>query len=74
MLSYAAARDRAIRRAVETGQLAEMEFIHTVQAAEGFQPCFGRAEEPCDRFQCRWHAECDALCRVAMMEHEAVFA
>lgn len=61
MLTLAHARDRAIHRAIETGELAEMDFIHAVQRAEGHQACFGRTEEPCPKSRCRWHAECVAL-------------
>ncbi len=74
MLSYAAARDRALRRAVQTGTLAEMDFIHDVQQAEGLVPCFGRMEMPCDRVACRWYAECMALLEVRDVADEPIFA
>ena len=61
MLSLTDARDRSMRRAIETGEMAEMDFIHAIQRADGYQDCFGRTEEPCPRIGCRWHAECAAL-------------
>ena len=61
MLSLADARHRSMRRAIETGEMAEMDFIHAIQQAEGHQACFGRTEEPCPQIGCRWHAECVAL-------------
>ena len=61
MLSLTDARDRSMRRAVKTGEMAEMDFIHTIQQAEGHQACFGRTREPCPQIGCRWHAECAAL-------------
>ena len=61
MLSLANANHRAVRRAVETGEMAEMDFIHTLQRAGGHAPCFGRTEEPCSQMGCRWYAECVAL-------------
>ena len=61
MLSVADARDRAIRRAIETGEMAEMDFIHAVQQAEGYQTCFGRTEEACSQMGCRWRDGCIAL-------------
>lgn len=74
MLSFPAARDRAIRRAVETGTLAEMDFIHSVQEAEGLLPCFGRMESRCEHVTCRWYAECMALLEVRAVASEPVFA
>jgi len=74
MLSYPIALSRAIRRAVQTGELAEMEFIHTVQAAEGFQTCFGRVEGPCARVTCRWYRECMALAAISPTPPESALA
>jgi hypothetical protein len=74
MLSFSAAQDRALRRAIETGELAEMSFIHSVQEAEGIAPCFGRMEGPCEKATCRWYAECMALLEVRAVSQEPVFA
>jgi hypothetical protein len=63
MLSLADACHRAVRRAIKTGAMSEMDFIHTVQRAEGYQPCFGRTEESCSQIGCRWYAECVALAK-----------
>jgi hypothetical protein len=61
MLDIPAARDRAIRRAIETGQMPNMDLIHATQRSEGFEPCFGRCTHTCDRHSCRWYADCAAL-------------
>jgi len=74
MLSCSIARSRALRRAVQTGHLAEMDFIHTIQASEGCDSCFGRMETVCGRFNCRWHEECAELSLVSPAPREAVFA
>jgi len=74
MLTYPAAHDRALRRAISTGELAEMDFIHSIQEAEGVFPCFGRMEEPCDKVTCRWHEECMALLAVRAVANEPLFA
>lgn len=74
MLSFPDARDRALHRAVETGILCDMGFIHAVQEAEGTIPCFGRMDKPCSRVSCRWHAECMALLEVRAVAREPVFA
>ncbi len=74
MLSYPAAHERALRRAISTGELAEMSFIHSIQEAEGTFPCFGRMEEPCDKVTCRWYAECMALLEVRAVADEPLFA
>jgi hypothetical protein len=74
MLPYPIARARALRRAVLTGQLAEMDFIHAIQAAEGSQTCFGRAEADCKQADCRWHDECMALAELSPFAPEPALA
>ncbi len=74
MLSVPAARDRALRHAIQTGDLAEMDFIHAIQEAESHTPCFGRMEGPCEHVNCRWYAECMALLEVRAIATEPVFA
>ncbi len=61
MLDLRAARDRAVWRAVETGEMANMDLIHARQVKDGFTPCFGRSEGVCSQKHCCFHAECAAL-------------
>jgi hypothetical protein len=61
MLSVHVARDRAIKRAIDTGDLPNIDLIHTIQRTEGYRPCFGLAEEHCQKATCRWHSQCMAL-------------
>jgi hypothetical protein len=61
MLDFRSARDRAMRRAIETGQMPNMDVIHARQKLDGFEPCFGRSENVCQRAGCRWHDDCAAL-------------
>ncbi len=61
MLDQMAARDRATRRAIETGLMPNIDLIHQSQKREGFQACFGRSEDVCRSKQCKWHNECSAL-------------
>ncbi|HVP10021.1 MAG TPA: hypothetical protein VMV94_02420 [Phycisphaerae bacterium] len=61
MLDFRSARDRAMRRAIETGHMPNMDVIHARQKMEGFEPCFGRTEMVCQRTGCRWHGDCAAL-------------
>lgn len=61
MLDVHTARDRAVRRAIQTGEMPNLDLIHTMQKAEGCQPCFGRTESPCAETICRWHEQCMAL-------------
>ena len=74
MLTFQEARQRALRRAIDTGDLAEMDFIHAVQEAEGLAPCFGRMEGPCERVSCRWYQECMALLEVREVAEEPMFS
>jgi hypothetical protein len=73
MLSLADARDRSMRRAIETGEMGEMEFVHAIQRAERHKVCFGRMEEPCSRIGCRWHAECVALADTEAFPKEPMY-
>jgi len=61
MLDIHAARDRAIRRAIETGHMPNIDLIHTIQKTEGYRPCFGRCDGACHEVVCRWHPDCMAL-------------
>ncbi len=61
MLNIHAARDRAVRRAIETGDMPNLDLIHTMQKAGGYTPCFGRAEGACHETVCRFHGECTSL-------------
>src|SRR5512140_1018643 len=63
MLDLRSARDRAMRRAIETGHMPNMDIIHARQKMEGFEPCFGRTEAVCHRSSCRWHGDCAELAR-----------
>ena len=61
MLDFRSARDRAVRRAIVTGQMPNMDIIHARQKMEGFEPCFGRSEKVCQRTGCKWHGDCAEL-------------
>lgn len=61
MLDFHAASDRAVRQAIQTGHMPNMYLIHELQRGEGYEPCFGRATEPCPRSHCRFHQSCMAL-------------
>ena len=61
MLDIHAARDRAIRRAIATGQLPNIDLIHAIQKSEGYRQCFGRCRSSCPEMICRWHTDCMAL-------------
>jgi hypothetical protein len=61
MLDIHIARDRAVRRAIDTGDMPNIDLIHAIQRTEGLRPCFGRAEEHCPCGTCRWHSQCMAL-------------
>jgi len=61
MLAFRQAYERAVRRAVTTGEMVDMSFIHSIQRGEQHIPCFGRLEEYCPHTTCRWHHQCMAL-------------
>lgn len=61
MLDFHVASDRAVRYALETGDMPNMYLIHAWQRNEGHEPCFARAVERCQRSDCRWFRQCMAL-------------
>jgi hypothetical protein len=61
MLDIHIARDRAVRRAIDTGDMPNIDLIHAIQRMEGLRPCFGCMEEQCPHATCRWHSQCMAL-------------
>jgi hypothetical protein len=61
MLDLHVARDRAVRRAIATGEMPNLDLIQTIQLSEGHRPCFGRADEYCPYTACRWHLQCMTL-------------
>lgn len=61
MLEIHIARDRAVRRAIDTGEMPNLDLIHTMQRTEGNNPCFGRVESHCHQVVCRWHGPCMKL-------------
>jgi hypothetical protein len=61
MLTVREAKDRAVERAICTGDLPNIDLIHTIQRADGLQPCFGRPERQCPNTRCPWYTQCMAL-------------
>ncbi len=51
---------RALKMAVATGMMPEVEFIWSVQRAEGEAMCFGQGLG-CGRLDCRWRSWCMGL-------------
>lgn len=60
METQAMIRERALRMAIATGEMPEVDFIWTVQRAEGNQACFGHSAG-CSTSHCRWRNHCVAL-------------
>lgn len=61
VLSIHAASDRATRMAIATGDAVNLHIIHATQSAEGYEPCFGRADAPCAQSKCTYYQSCMAL-------------
>jgi hypothetical protein len=40
------------------GKMNKTEIIHTIQAAEGYSPCYGRSNGQCPQTNCCWRADC----------------
>ena len=63
MLDFRAANDRAVRFAIQRGEMPNLHIIQATQRQEGFEPCFGRAVETCTQTRCRWYGACMELAR-----------
>jgi hypothetical protein len=71
LLDVRIARERALRCAIQTGRLADMNLIHAIQRSAGHEPCFGRAGEPCPETRCRWYEPCMVLTEFAPLSPAA---
>ncbi|MCK4628854.1 MAG: hypothetical protein KAT56_07600 [Sedimentisphaerales bacterium] len=60
MLSVADIKHRAISMGICTGQMPDVEFIWSVQRAEGNKPCFGQGKG-CRNRECIWRRKCLSL-------------
>lgn len=47
--------------AIATGTAVNLHIIQATQAAEGYQPCFGRAMKTCSQEKCAYFETCMAL-------------
>ena len=43
---------------ISPGKMKKVELIHTIQMAEGCNPCYGRSNGECPWVECCWRADC----------------
>ena len=60
MLSKEAIKFRAVKMGIATGDMPDVEFVWSVQRAEGVEECFGQGLT-CQRKMCSWRKNCVAL-------------
>ena len=51
-------RMKAKEIGVKAGRMKKVDLIHEIQTTEGNFPCFGTAENSCDRGDCCWKEDC----------------
>jgi len=51
-------RKKAEALGITPGKLKKAELIHTIQAAEGCTPCFGRSNGQCTNIDCCFMNDC----------------
>jgi hypothetical protein len=51
-------RKKAKALGITPGKLKKAELIHTIQAAEGCTPCFGRSNGQCTNIDCCFMNDC----------------
>ncbi|MCA9255058.1 MAG: hypothetical protein KDA33_05445 [Phycisphaerales bacterium] len=49
--------------AIATGAAVNLHIIQATQVAEGYEPCFGRADAECGQVECAYHTTCMSLIR-----------
>ena len=60
MFSTEQIKHRAMMMGILTGEMPDVQFIWSVQTAEGSNPCFGQGQD-CKQVDCRWRRKCRAL-------------
>jgi len=71
LLDSRIARERALRCAIQTGSVCDLNLIHAIQRSAGHEPCFGRAADACPETHCRWHDSCMALLEFVPLAYAA---
>ena len=51
-------RQKAISLGIQPGQMNKVELIHSIQRAEGNNPCFGTSNGQCPYTDCCFMADC----------------
>jgi hypothetical protein len=51
-------KKRAKEQGINVAGLTKKDLIRTIQIYEGNYPCFGSADNYCDRWDCCWREDC----------------
>ena len=51
-------KNKAKELGIEPGKMKKAELIHSIQQAEGYNPCYGTAEDWCDQEGCCFRGDC----------------
>ena len=63
-------KDRAVKMAIELGEMPNCEFIWMRQRSENNNECFGLIPD-CQNLDCRWAKQCKAICYMSFDDHFA---
>lgn len=51
-------RTKAKQLGLNPGKINKVELIHTMQVAEGYNPCYGRSNGQCPYMECCFRVDC----------------
>ncbi len=51
-------KTKAKKLGITPGKMKKAELIHSIQVAEGFEPCFGRSNGDCSNTACCFMTDC----------------
>ena len=57
-LVLAKIRTKAKQLGLNPGKMNKVELIHTMQVAEGYNPCYGRSNGQCPYMECCFRVDC----------------
>ncbi len=59
-------RKKATELGITPGKMNKADLIHSIQQAEGFQPCFATCQGECLQAECIFHKDCIKAGKKAM--------
>ncbi len=65
-ITMAKLRKKATKLGITPGKMDKADIIHSIQQAEGLQPCFATCQGECLQAECLFHKDCIKASKKAM--------